>query len=329
MRKIERIIITTKPIAFLIHQSKKITLPGFQGLPLFDVWKFFFSQTKRVGLNERAAAISFNLIMAIPAACIFIFTLVPNLPIVAKNFNTQLLELTKSITPNPDTYIFVRNFLDDFFNTSRTGLLSFGFLLVIFYSSNAMMGVIRAFDKSIEVQKKFFLHKRIRAIQITIILIVLVILAMLLLIGQENLSKLLHTLFSMKAKTKIPWWNTIRWTIIVLLIFYGISFIYKYAPSLNKRWKLISPGSLLATFLIVATSIIFSYWVNNFSNYNKVYGSIGTVLIIMTLIYFNSLILLIGYELNVSIMQLKIQSEKRIEKEMSGLEKTIETNTLV
>lgn len=321
MRKIERIIITTKPIAFLIHQSKRISIPGFQGLPLFDVWKFFFSQTKRVGLNERAAAISFNLIMAIPAACIFIFTLVPYIPFVSKNFNTKLLELTKSITPNPDTYLFVKNFLDDFFNTPRSGLLSFGFLLVIFYSSNAMMGVIRAFDKSIEAERKYFLHQRVRAIQITVILIVLVIISILLLIGQDQLAILFKKLFSMKRKAKIPWWNTVRWSIIVMLIFYGISFIYKYAPSLNKRWKLISPGSLLATFLIVATSIIFSYWVNNFSNYNKVYGSIGTVIIIMTLIYFNSLILLIGYELNVSIMQLILQAEKRIEKEKTGLEK--------
>ena len=318
MTKLERIIVTTKLVAFVIKKSKQISIPGFQGLPLFDVVRFFFTQIKKVGLNERAAAISYNLIMAIPAACIFIFTLVPYIPI-AQNFNIELLKLTKDLTPNQNAYAFVKDFLDDFFTKPRSGLLSFGILLVLFYASNAMMGVIRAFDKSVEVHRKFLFHKRLRAIRLTIILIVLVIVSILLLIGQEQLAIILKKLFHMKRKAVIPFWNVIRWVITIALIFYGISFIYKFAPSLKKRWKLVSPGSLLATFLILATSIVFSYWVNNFSNYNKVYGSIGTVLIIMLLIYFNSLILLIGFELNVSIMQLQDVAEKRKEKEMNGL----------
>jgi membrane protein len=101
--------------------------------------------------------------------------------------------------------------------------------------------------------------------------------------------------------------------IILGLLFFGIAFIYRYAPSLKKKWNLISPGSLLATFLTLLTSIVFSYWLNNFGSYNKVYGSIGSVLVIMILIYFNSLILLIGFELNVSIM--KLHSKKESTKE--------------
>ena len=157
LTKIERKILSFYPVAFIIRKSKQILLPGFQGLHLYDVVRFFFKQINKVGLNERAAAISFNLIMAIPAACIFIFTLVPYLPI-AQEFNTELLKLTKDLTPNQNTYKFVKDFLDDFFNTSRSGLLSFGFLLVIFYASNAMMGIIRAFDQSVQVHKKYFLH---------------------------------------------------------------------------------------------------------------------------------------------------------------------------
>jgi membrane protein len=83
----------------------------------------------------------------------------------------------------------------------------------------------------------------------------------------------------------------------------------------HKRWKLSSPGTLLATLLIVAITFIFSYWVNKFGTYNKVYGSIGTILILMLLIYFNSLVILIGYELNVSIHHLKVMAEERSEKE--------------
>lgn len=312
MTKIEKIMYTLPPVAFAIRKSKIIILPGFHGLPLYDVIRFFLIQVNRVGLTERAAAISFNLISAIPAACIFIFTLVPYLSI-SKQFNAELLKLTNDIAPNQNTYAFVKNFLDDFFNKPRNGLLSFGFLLVLFYASNAMIGIIRTFDKSVVAQRRFFLHQRWRAIKLTAILILLIIATILVLIGQEQLAMLLKKLFHLKRKAIIPWWNVIRWLIILGLLFFGIAFIYRYAPSLKKKWNLISPGSLLATFLTLLTSIVFSYWLNNFGSYNKVYGSIGSVLVIMILIYFNSLILLIGFELNVSIM--KLHSKKESTKE--------------
>ena len=170
MTKFERLIIAFPPIAFLIKKSKTIVVPGFQGLPLYDVVIFFFQQINKVGLNERAAAISFSFIMAIPATCIFIFTLVPYLPI-AKQFNVELLKLTKELTPNQTTYLFIKDFLDDFFGRQRGGLLSFGILLVIFYASNAMMGIIRTFDKSISETQGWIFHKRWRAIKLTFLML--------------------------------------------------------------------------------------------------------------------------------------------------------------
>jgi membrane protein len=321
MTKLQRIIISFAPIAFIIKKSKTIVVPGFQGLPLYDVVVFFFQQINKVGLNERAAAISFSFIMAIPAACIFIFTLVPYLPI-AKQFNVELLKLTKELTPNQTTYLFVKDFLDDFFGRQRGGLLSFGILLVIFYASNAMMGIIRTFDKSISETKGWLFHKRWRAIKLTFLMLFLVMGSVLILIGQEQVTVLLKQLFHVSRKGKIPWWNSVRWIIIIALVFYSIALIYKFAPSVHKRWKLLSPGAILATFLLLATTILFSYWVNNFASFNKVYGSIGTVLVIMNLIYFNSLVLIIGFELNVSITYLlaNVANRKKQEKAIEEYE---------
>ena len=319
MTKFQRFILTFPPISFVIKKSKSIIIPGFEGLPLYDVVVFFFQQINKVGLNERAAAISFNFIMAIPAACIFIFTLVPYLPI-GKQFNIELLKLTQEFTPNQTTYLFVKDFLDDFFGRQRGGLLSFGILLVLYYASNAMMGIIRTFDKSIAQTRGWVFHKRWRAIQLTFLMLLLVIGSILILIGQEQLAVLLKKLFSMKRKATIPWWNALRWFIIVGLLFYGIGLIYKYAPSVHKRWKIVSPGSILGTILLMATTILFSYWVNNFAGFNKVYGSIGTVLIIMTLVYFNSMVIIIGFELNVSITYLISQAEERKLKEAEMIE---------
>jgi len=150
------------------------------------------------------------------------------------------------------------------------------------------------------------------------VLLLLFIGSGLVLMGQDQLAIVLKGLFHMKRRAKIPWWNGIRWIIIIALIFYGIAFVYKLGPAIKKRWKLISPGSVLATTLTLITTILFSFWVNNFASYNKVYGSIGTVLILMLLIYLNSLILLIGFELNVSITYLQAEAEKRKLKESTA-----------
>jgi membrane protein len=94
--------------------------------------------------------------------------------------------------------------------------------------------------------------------------------------------------------------------VIIPLFYVAIACIYKYGPAVQKRWALSSPGTFLATLLTILITLLFSYWVNNFGTYNKVYGSIGTVMILMILVYFNSLVLLIGYELNVSIHHLRV-----------------------
>lgn len=314
MIKLQRIIISWKPIAFVIRKSKTLLIPGFRGLPLYDVVVFFFKQINKVGLNERASAISFNLIMALPAALLFLFSLIPYFP-ASINVEKQILGLFKDITPGTDTYEFLDKILADLLD-KQVGVFSFGFLLLIFYASNAMIGIIRTFDRSIQQQKAFIFHQRWRAIQLTAILILLVLGSSIALIGQEQLLKLLKNLFNIRSQS-LPFWNFLRWLVIIALVFYGIAFTYKYAPSVTKRWKLVSPGSLLATFLTLITTLIFSYWVSLFanSNYNRIYGSIGTVLILMLLTYINSLILLIGFELNVSITYLTREAELRQQKE--------------
>jgi membrane protein len=109
--------------------------------------------------------------------------------------------------------------------------------------------------------------------------------------------------------------QSIRILITFLLVFISIALIYRYAPSVRKKWKLASPGSLLATFLIIGFTVLFSFWVNNIASYNKVYGSLGGILILMLLIYVNSLVLLIGFELNVSINSLKSIAQRRAQRE--------------
>jgi membrane protein len=290
-------------VQFLKQKAKGVYIPGFQRINLYQVIKFLFNQLNTLGLYDRASAISFNLLMALPAAFLFLFSLIPYFPKAFK-VKKQILILFKDIAPNSSTYRFIVDIINDLLS-QHVGVFSFGFILLLFYASNAMTGIIRSFDKSIMQNKPFFLHQRMRAIRLTIILILLVFASLIVLIGQDQLASLLRNGFDIEQSTILPYWNTLRWLIIVLLLFYGNAFIYRYAPHIKERWPLVSPGSLLSTTLMLLTTVGFSYWVNHFSSYNKIYGSIGTVLIVMTIIYINALILLIGFELNVSIEVLK------------------------
>ncbi len=305
--RIKRKLLTSIPVKFIIRKSKRVTLPGFNGIPLFDVVNFFVVQVGKTSLTERASSITFNLLMAIPAASIFLFTLIPFLPI--KGLMNELYELIRDVIPGQKNNSTIINFLSDFTTRQRNDLLSFGFILALFFSSNAMMGIMRSFNKMeyIGFSKRNALHDRYVAIKLTLILFLIIILSMLALFSRGAVLSWLG--IENPGIQKIIF--NARWLIIVLLFFFNISFIYKHAPAVHKKWKLINPGSILATFLMIIFTMLFSYWVINFGNYNKLYGSIGAVLILMLLIYFNSLVLLIGFELNVSINSLKKIADQR------------------
>lgn len=318
MTKFEKFIINLRPVAFLINRSKKTVLPGFQGLILYDVILFFFKQVNKIGLRDRAAAIAFNFIMAIPAAAIFLFTLIPYFPI-SKNIQDELFEFIQDVMPNSESRSLIMTTMLDLFNKPKTGLLSIGFILALFYSSNAVLGIIRSFDASLtHKRKRKFLNHRMRAIKITVVILFLLIITIVLCIGQ---GELFNSILKWVGANKIQrnfWTDSLRWVLVILLFFWAIAYIYKYAPSITKRWKLWSPGAVFATFLMVLTTWLFSIWAQNFSSYNRVYGSIGALLIVMLLIFVNSLMLLIGYELNVSINYLKVKAEERKKEDLKN-----------
>ncbi len=312
MIKLERIIIESKPITFLIEKSKKIVLPGFEGLPLYDVVVFFIKQTQQIGLNERAASIAFNFLMAIPPFFIFIFTLLSNIPGSRKLYK-EILIIVKTITPDQSTYSVIKNVMDDFFS-SGTGFLSFGLLLALYFSSNATLTIMRTFTKSmlhIDIEKRNFIQIRWAAIKLTMLIVLLVFATLFILLTQTIVISWLTQHWHLKDHISNTFFNLFQIAIIFLLIYLSIGMIYKYAPNIQKKWKIKSPGAILATILIMTFTYLFSYWVNNFASYNKVYGSLGSILILMFLVFVNSLVLLIGFELNVSINSLKSIAERR------------------
>jgi membrane protein len=312
MIKIERIILESPPVTTIINWSKKILLPGFEKIPLYDVVLFFIKQTQQIGLNERAASIAFNFLMAVPPLLIFIFTLLSYIP-GSKNIYSEMLILLNTVIPDVTTFNMIKKVMDDFF-AGGTGTLSFGLLLAIYFSSNATLTIMRTFRKSmlhIEIEDRNFLQIRWSAIRLTAIIILLLLATILIMITQTVILNWITEQLNIQDKWVDFLFNLAHFIITFLLIFIAIGLIYRYAPHVQKKWKIRSPGAILATILIISFTYLFSYWVNNIASYNKVYGSLGSILILMFLVFFNSLVLLIGFELNVSINSLKRISEKR------------------
>ncbi|MBK7883119.1 MAG: YihY/virulence factor BrkB family protein [Chitinophagaceae bacterium] len=304
MTKLERLLLKKTPLTFFLQKSKHWHLPGFEGVPLYDVAKFFRKQIKTIGLTERASAISYNFIMAIPPSFLFLFTLIPNLPFISKkSIKFQLHALIVDVVPSKVHNADLIKFIDSFIDGTKIGLISFGLILAFYFASNAMMGIMRSFSKGyIGFEKRKGIQTRWMAIKLTALMFGLVLACLILLVSQGVVLRRVFGIKDAGIRTIIFY---ARWLFIVAMIFYSIAFIYKYAPAVQKRWKLVSPGAILAALLSILASIGFSYFVNNFGKYNVLYGSIGTIIVLMALIYINSLVLLIGFELNVSIKSLR------------------------
>lgn len=303
-KKLKNILINSLPIQLLISFLKRLKLPGFEGIPFYSVATFFVQRVKEGELQTRARSLAFSFLLALFPSVIFLFTLIPYIPI--NNFQTKLLSLISTLLPG-NTYESAYKTIEDIVRHQHSGLLSFGFFFALFVSTDGIMALMRWFNRSYHGKDNRPLWKqRFLSIGITLLLASLVIVAILLII----ISELIYYYITSKELLLENIFHLLllqvgKWIILVTLCFTAISILYFFGPSKREKMKFVTAGSSLATFLLIATSLGFNYFVTNFGSYNKVYGSIGTLIIILIWLYINSLVMLIGYELNVAIRKAK------------------------
>jgi membrane protein len=275
--------------------------PGFEGSSLFTVGKTMLREIRVHRLNVRAAAVTYNFIMAIPPSLLFFCSLVPYLPL--HGVQDSILTLLRIVTPNETSYRSISSMIIDFLHHERRDILSFGILTTFFFSSNGIMGLMRSFDRAFPMYvKRNGLKRRWTAIKLTAMVLVVVILAIAALIVQTDyLNEFLASVFGFVYLVQL-----LTLLIVVAMIFLVICVVYTYGPSLTQRFRFVSPGAILATFLCVLISFVFFFLVKNVLHYNKIYGSIGTLMALMVWIFLITQVLLIGYELNVSILLSKL-----------------------
>ena len=289
-----------------IKKAQRISLPGFQGVPIYDVIKFFFSGIQQGYIAVRASAVAFNFALALFPTVIFLFTLIPFIPV--KNMQTELLELIHGFLPL-NAFQFLETTLVSVVTEKKGGVLSFGALASLVFSTNGIHALIMAFNNTYHTidTRKWTAIRLVSTLLVLTMFILITTSLILITASQAVLSKLVE-LEILKMNITYYLISVGKWLVIIALFFFTISFIYYFAPAKKAKWKFISAGSTLATILALLTSVGFSYFVNNFGQYNKLYGSIGTLMVVLLWLYFNSFALILGFELNASINSAQLEN---------------------
>lgn len=292
------------------RRIERVSTPGLKGVPVVSVIRYFLKGIVNGAITTRASSVAFSFFLATVPTLIFIFTLIPYVPV--SNFQEQLLSVIKGIMP-VHAFQTVEATLIEVVTMKSTGLLSFGFLAALFFSHNGVSSLIDAFNATYHsIESRTFIEQHIIAILLTILLPFIVMLGIALMFFSEHFLNLLLDWGLIKMKAIMSILLIGKWILVIVVFFIGISMVYYLAPAKKEKFSFFSPGALLATILIIITSLGFSYYVNQFGQYNKFYGSLGGLIVFQIWLYFNAFGLILGFDLNASIKSAINSHEKKI-----------------
>ena len=284
----------------LIAITKAIKLKTLEGLSLYDILELYVLGIFKGAFSYRASSIAFSFFMALFPFALFILNLIPFIPL--ENFQADFLEFVEEGVP-PNTYDAIEAILRDIMETSHQGLLSSGFILSILLMTNGINAILGGFEMSahITITRGFFRQYFISlAISLVLSMILLITVAAIV-IAEVMIQKI--NIRGYFADVSVIEWS--RYGFILLMILITTSILYKFGAKETSSIAFISYGAVFTTILIVISSYIFGIYVTKFAKYNELYGSIGTLLVLMFYIWINCMVLLLGFELNATISKLK------------------------
>ncbi len=307
-------LFVNKQARWAVNRAKQISLPGFESIPIYDVVVFFVRGIQRGALTTRASSIAFHIALASLPLIIYFFTLIPFIPI--PDFQEGVLSLAESILPS-NVYGLLENTLRDMF-IKRKALQLLGILIALYFATNAINVLIVAFNNTYHaIESRSWIERRAIAAFLVIIMFFLITTAVSLIIFSRSAINLLDSKDIIQKAFTLYLFRIGKWIVIIAMIYSALSFLYWLGPSRKMKWKFYSAGSTLASVLVILTSLIFSSIINNFGQFNKFYGSIGTLMVILLWLYFNSIVLLIGFELNASIKGAKLEMNNTLPEEIT------------
>ena len=293
----------------LVIFGKSIKLPWLKGLSLYDLLELYIIGIVEGAVSYRATAIAFSFFMALFPFALFILNLIPFIPI--KGFQDDFMAFVQQSVP-PTTFDAISKIINDILHNSHSGLLSTGFFMAIFLMANGVNAILGGFENShhVTLKRKYFRQYFI-SLGLSILLSLILIITVAAIVIFEVLIQ--ETKIQDVLSSRIPLIEMERYVFVVAMILITTSILFKFGTKQENKRSFISIGAVFTTILIVLSSYFFGIWVVRFSKYNQLYGSIGTLLIVMFYIWINSMILLLGFELNATISRLRHKREKEIE----------------
>jgi len=306
IRKFKKRIIS-HPSSIRLFNYASLLRVGERRIPLLLFLRILLKKLNDDDINVRAKSITYDFFLSIFPGVIFLFTLIPYIPIA--DLDKSILKAISDFLPG-NIYASVENTLTDIINIPRGGLLSFGFLFAFYAANNGIISVINAFNYCYKTtDDRTFFEKLGVSIGILFLLFLVVV-------GGIAISwflKLLYTNLEQGfnvSQFQLFFLVFLRLFVMFFLIIMSLSVLYFIAPSIHKRWKFFSIGSVTASILCFLFTLGFGFYIEHFNSYNKVYGSIGALIGFLLLIFVNVLMMLVGFQINAS---LEIAHKKHIE----------------
>lgn len=288
-------------INHLVRLMKSIKLPWLEGLSFYDLMELYIIGIAQGAFSYRAGAIAFSFFMALFPFALFILNLIPFIPI--ENFQVDFLNFVEDGVP-PNTFEAIKLIIDDILNNSYKGLLSSGFILSIFLMSNGINAILGGFETSYHITiSRSFIRQYLIALGMSILFSLILIVTVAAIVVSEVVIQKIQ--LNEIVNTDISFIEIIRYGFVVLMVLITTSLLFKFGTKQTSKIAFISIGSVFTTILIILSSYIFGIYVVKFAKYNELYGSIGTLLILMFYIWINCMVLLLGFELNATINKLK------------------------
>ncbi|MEC3907456.1 YihY/virulence factor BrkB family protein [Tamlana sp. 2201CG12-4] len=296
-------------INVFVRLLKKIKLPGLEGLSFYDLLELYVIGVVKGALTTRASAIAFSFFTAIFPFLLFVLIIIPYIPI--EGFKVEFLEFLESFLPPSTSDFFFENIFENIDKSQRGGLLSSVFLLSILLMANGVNAIFSGFENSYHEQLTRSVYKQyFYALSIALILAFLLIVTIAVLgyfeiyIVQGVLQALEDRGYDFDSNG-VLWTNVVKYVFFVIMVYLATATLYYFGTREGRHSKFFSVGALFTTLLIILTSYLFGVYIENFSQYNKLYGSIGALLILLFYLWLNANILLLGYELNASLNKLR------------------------
>ena len=283
-------------INYITNFLKTIKWEILYGFSLYELLNLYFTGILKGSITTRAGSISFSFFMAFFPFLLFVLNLIPFIPI--DNFDQIFLDLLESLIPKESSAFFHDIFIDINSN-KRSGLLSTTLFFSVILIGSGVNSVFAGFSDSYHIEfSRNFIKQYLYAIMVGFILVVVVLFATVFSIAFDFLIardiSIISYLFLF-----------LKYVFLMMVALIAFSSLYFFGTIQGRNLRFISPGSFMTTFLLVISTYFFGIYIDNFANYNELYGSIGALIIMMLYIWINSISLLLGFELNVVIYKLK------------------------